>query len=63
MRLATYKEAAKFLAMPVGSLYALVHEERVPHIRLGKRVVRFDLDELEEWVAAHRRAASASAQP
>ena len=38
------------LTVPVGTVYALVHENRIPHFRLGTRVVRFDLDELERWV-------------
>jgi excisionase family DNA binding protein len=49
-KLLTYKEAARFLSMPVGTLYAMVHERRVPHLRLSRRLVRFSEAELDEWL-------------
>ena len=52
--LITYQQAAKILGLPRGTLYALVHQNRVPHVRLGKRLVRFDEDRLREFVDAHR---------
>ena len=52
--LLTYKKAAARLGMPVGTLYALVSEGRIPHIRLSQRMVRFDPDELEAWIDAQR---------
>lgn len=54
MKLVTYAKAAEFLDMPLGTLYALVHQERIPHIRLGNRLVRFDIEELERWLADRR---------
>lgn len=56
MKLANYKKAAAFLDMPLGTLYALVHQRRIPFVRFGKRMVRFDLDELQAWVDARRNA-------
>ena len=55
MKLITYKKAAEYLDLPVGTLYAWVHEKKIPHVRLGKRTVRFDQDELARWVAAGRQ--------
>lgn len=52
--LMTYQQAADLLGLPKGTLYAMVHQNRVPHIRLGKRLVRFDADELTGFVEAHR---------
>jgi excisionase family DNA binding protein len=46
----SYREAAKFLGLPVGTLYSLVHERRVPHVRIGARLVRFRRPELERWL-------------
>jgi len=40
--LMTYQQAAEILGLPRGTLYALVHQNRVPHIRLGRRLIRFD---------------------
>ncbi len=35
-----------------GTLYALVHQRRIPHVRLSARLVRFRRDELEGWMNA-----------
>ena len=53
-KLVTYKVAAPILGVEVNTLYTLVHQNRVPHIRLGKRLVRFDLAQLKEFIDAHR---------
>jgi excisionase family DNA binding protein len=58
--LITYQEAARILGLPRGTLYALVHQNRIPHIRLGKRLVRFDENRLREFVDAHRVEAAFS---
>jgi excisionase family DNA binding protein len=50
--LITYEEAARYLSLPVGSLYSLVHRGEVPHIRMGRRTVRFSRRALASWVAA-----------
>ena len=34
-----------------GTLYSLIHRKQVPHIRLGPRTVRFDVAEIEQWLA------------
>lgn len=54
MELCGYQEAATFLRVPLGTLYAWVHQKRVPHIRLGPRAVRFDLAELRTWLESQR---------
>ncbi|MCK9462898.1 MAG: helix-turn-helix domain-containing protein [Proteobacteria bacterium] len=33
-----------------GTLYCWVHQKRIPHIRLGKRFVRFRRPEIEAWL-------------
>lgn len=50
MDLLTYAEAAEFLKLKLGTLYALVSQNRVPHVRLGRRLVRFSRSELHAWV-------------
>lgn len=54
MELCGYKDAAKLLGVPLGTLYAWVHQKRVPHIRLGRRAVRFDREALRNWIASRR---------
>jgi excisionase family DNA binding protein len=39
--LLTYAQAARFLNVRLGTLYALVSRKEIPHVRLGKRLVRF----------------------
>jgi excisionase family DNA binding protein len=52
--LLTYSEAAKMLNLKLGTLYCLVAQSRVPHVRLGRRLVRFSRAELDEWLRQHR---------
>lgn len=56
-RLLSYRQAAELLGMPIGTLYAYVHDRRIPHIRFGARTVRFDSGELRAWIDKHRRPA------
>ncbi len=55
MKLLTYKQAAAFLNVELGTLYAWVHHKRVPFIRLSPRTVRFDEAELERWIGSRRQ--------
>lgn len=54
MTLLGYKDAAHTLGLPIGTLYALVSQHRIPHVRLGERLVRFDHSELMAWIDKHR---------
>lgn len=45
--------ASKLLAVPKSWLLAEARADRVPHVRLG-RYVRFDVEELAEWVRTSR---------
>jgi len=51
--LLNYEQAAKRLGLKIGTLYALVSTKKIPHIRLSKRIVRFDATALDAWLAAH----------
>lgn len=53
-----YQAAAEFLGIPAGTLRSMVHRKQVPHIRMGPQLVRFDLDELREWVSKHSVASN-----
>lgn len=63
MRIATYQEAATFLAMPLNTLYSLVHRKVIPHVRISDRMVKFDLDDLERWIDSHRQCAEDRSPP
>ena len=53
----TYPQAAALLGVPVGTLYCWVHERRIPHIRLGARLVRFSRTATLDWLNGHHVAA------
>lgn len=49
--LLTYKQASGFLQIQLGTLYSLVSQRRIPHIRLSNRMVRFRRSDIEKWIA------------
>lgn len=48
-RYLTVSEAADFLNIVKGSLYNMVHQNKVPYHKSGKRVL-FKKSELSEWL-------------
>ncbi len=48
----SYDDAAKYLRMQKGTLYCMVSRRRIPHVRLGPRLVRFRRADLEAWLEA-----------
>lgn len=42
---------AEHLGVPEGHVRRLVHERRIPFIKWG-RLVRFDVDDVDRWIAA-----------
>jgi excisionase family DNA binding protein len=60
--LMTYDEAAKALHLKLGTLYALVAQGRIPHVRLGRRLVRFSRAALEAWLREHAVASVPSGE-
>ncbi len=46
-----YTEAAKHIGVPAGTLRSMVSRRQVPHIRISARVVVFDLEQLDAWLA------------
>jgi excisionase family DNA binding protein len=47
----TYTEAAAYIGLKIGTLRSMVCREEVPHIRLGPRLVVFDSESLDRWLA------------
>lgn len=48
-RLLTIKEAAQYTSLSVHTLYTMVSQRRVPHVKVG-RLVKFDLEMLDRWI-------------
>jgi len=57
MRLVTIKIASEFLMVKVSTLYSWVHQGTMPFHKLNG-LIRFDMDELENWVKATRQTVS-----
>jgi excisionase family DNA binding protein len=53
-RYLNYKQAAEYLSMPIGTLRSLVSHRKIPHARMGPRLVRFELADLDAWIAQHK---------
>lgn len=49
-----YKQTSELLNLPLGTVYAMVSQNRLPCHRFGKRLVRFSKNELQEWIQLHR---------
>ena len=45
-----YADAARALGVPLGTLYAWVSTKRIPHHRLGPRIVKFSRHRLALWI-------------
>jgi excisionase family DNA binding protein len=48
--LLTYREVAEKYGFRLGTLYALVHQGRMPFTRLGPRFIRFRAADVESWL-------------
>ena len=47
-----YARLAEITGIKLETLYAMVHEKRIPHVRLGRRLVRFCATDIDAWLAA-----------
>ncbi len=59
-KLLSYRQVSDVLGVKLGTVYSWVSRNRIPHIKLGPRCVRFDAELLQDWVASHRVAPSRS---
>lgn len=56
-RLLTADQVAAYLQVNKSFVYSLTRENRIPHVKLGERYVRYRLDAIEAWVASKEVAA------
>jgi excisionase family DNA binding protein len=59
----SYADAARALGININTLYAWVHQKRVPHVRYGRRNVRFRRADLQAFLASHAVPAKAEVEP
>jgi excisionase family DNA binding protein len=48
-----YRQVARLIGVPIGTVYAWVHARTIPHHRLGPRLVRFGRAQILAWLAGH----------
>ena len=53
-RLLDIQQAARYLGFTERHLRRLVNERRITHIR-ERKLLRFDIDDLDAWIDANRR--------
>ena len=58
-RLLTITALAQILDVPARHIRRLVFEKRIPYIKWG-HLIRFDPDDIREWIKANRRALGGS---
>lgn len=46
----TYEQLSRRTGIKVNTLYGLVSQRRIPHVRIGRRLVRFDPVVIERWL-------------
>jgi len=52
--LLTVPEIAKYLNFKPRTIYKWVQEKSIPHYRLSKKTIRFDLDIIDAWIEDSR---------
>jgi excisionase family DNA binding protein len=53
-RLLTVDELAAYLGLTRPALRQMIHRRQIPFIRLGERRIRFDLTDIDAWLAEQR---------
>jgi excisionase family DNA binding protein len=54
-RLLNIRQASQFLSVSISTLYGWVWQRRIPFVKVG-RTLRFDIQDLEKYLQACRRA-------
>lgn len=62
MRLVTIKEISRILNVKVSTLYSWVNKGSIPAHKING-LIRFDMDEIEEWVKRSRQASCKATAP
>ncbi len=48
------REASRYLALSPRALWALSNSGSIPTVRIGLRTVRFDIDDLNDWIDSQK---------
>ena len=58
MNIVAVKGLSDTLSVKQSTIYMWVEQKRVPHFRIGKKIL-FDSDEVLKWLIAHKREPNA----
>ncbi len=47
-------ETSEYLGTPVPTLYTWVSLRKIPHLKISRRCLKFDIKELEQWLDKKR---------
>jgi excisionase family DNA binding protein len=53
-KLYTLEELATYLGLSKHTLYKWVESDKIPVLRLGNKLIRFDLDQVNDWLKNKR---------
>jgi excisionase family DNA binding protein len=62
MKLINIKNASRLYNIKESCLYKWAREGRIPHYRVG-HLVRFNVEEVDEWLRRHKKAPEATEKP
>ena len=54
-----YEQVAKLLDLKVTTLYSLVSKGRIPHIKVGRRFIRFSKSRIMDWLKKNEKEVKA----
>ena len=62
MKLINTKTASRLYDIKESCLYKWAREDKIPHYRIGN-LVRFNVEEVDDWLMRHKKAPEATEKP
>ena len=62
-KMINYEKVSKLIGVNVSTIYSMVHKGQIPFYRLSKRLVMFNVDEIEAWMASKKVEAINAVEP
>lgn len=53
-RYLSIKEASEYTGLSPNTLYKWTEDEKFPHIDVGPKLVKFDKEEIDQWMKEHK---------
>jgi excisionase family DNA binding protein len=62
-RLVPVDEIAELLSLPIATIYDLARRNDLPSVRIARKILRFDLDEIERVIDSRRNRPARVSRP